>query len=65
MKRYLITESGDPQMPYALLDETGTVVRIAQTPEKLSNWAFANGAQEVAHEYDGCRIIHAVMPDKT
>ena len=59
--KYTITESGDERHPYALLDETDTVVRVDTEPAKLSRWAFDNGADEVRHEYDGSRIVHAVF----
>lgn len=53
MKLWRITEIGE--LEYALVDDTGTVRRTHESPSRLSEWAFDNGADEVRHEYDNVK----------
>lgn len=52
VKRFRITDSNDAQHPYALLDQTGTVVAVDARPKPLATLAWDKGADEVAHDYD-------------
>lgn len=42
----------DERAPYALLDESDTVIRVASRPSTLSDIAFDLGADEVRHDED-------------
>ena len=61
--KFRIIETGIPDQPYGLVDETGTIIRTDYKPELLSNYAFAHTeATEVRHDED--LITAEVIPWK-
>lgn len=42
---------GDEKSPYALIDDTDTIVRVHDRPSVLASIGFDLGADEVVHGY--------------
>ncbi len=50
--RIVDSATGDLRDPYALLDDSDTVLRVSANRALLAFHAFNNGADEVSHDYD-------------